>query len=48
MQSPGLLDDDAVRRFAIGAGVDWVRLEADLASHGSSYDVELQREAFEA
>ena len=48
MQSPGLLDDDAVRRAAIGAGVDWPRLEADLARHGTAHDAQLKRHAFEA
>ena len=48
MRSPGLLDDDAVRRAAIGAGVDWSRREADLASYGAAYDAQLKRQAFEA
>lgn len=47
MQSPGL-SEPAIRAAVIEAGVDWARLEADLATHAAKIESRLARTAQDA
>ncbi|MCH8685154.1 DsbA family protein [Pedomonas mirosovicensis] len=48
MESPGRLGDETIRRAAAQAGVDWQRLEEDLAAHEDEIDALLARNATQA
>ncbi|WP_395335347.1 DsbA family protein [Novosphingobium sp. BL-8H] len=43
MAGPVKLDSEAIRQAGTRAGVDWPRLQADLARHGGEIDAALQR-----
>lgn len=41
MTQPLPLDDQAIRAAAVRAGVDWTRLQRDLATHGKAIDAQI-------
>lgn len=42
MHSKGQLTDEAIRQAAADAGVDWARLQKDLASHKAAIDAQIE------
>jgi len=48
MASPGSMTPTRVKSLASGVGIDWPRLERDLAKNGPMIDAQLKRHAFQA
>lgn len=48
MASPGSITPTRVKSLASGVGIDWPRLERDLAENGPIIDAQLNRHAFQA
>ena len=48
MDVRGPLDAERIRQAALAAGVDWARLQADLAAHGPALDRQLARHQLQA